>query len=155
MEDTFDPRVLELPADIVSDIGQVPAGNQKGKKPRRVEPSSKQKAFDFNQCNQTNTVMPRGGKREGSGRKQGAVAKIDQEARDKAVSMGVKPLDIMLAMIKAEIDCGRPDRDSGSPDREFLLKLLTAAAPYVHAKMNENKVSGALEIIHVPHVKNL
>ncbi len=38
MEDTFDPRVLELPADIVSDIGQVPAGNQKGKKPRRVEP---------------------------------------------------------------------------------------------------------------------
>ena len=52
----------------------------------------------------------------------------------------------MLAMIKGEIDCGRPNR-------EFLLELCKAAAPYVHAKMHENKVSGALEIIHVPHVK--
>jgi hypothetical protein len=40
--------------------------------------------------------MPHGGKHNGAGRPAGAVAKIDQEARDKAERLGVKPLDIML-----------------------------------------------------------
>ena len=36
-----------------------------------------------------------------------------------------------------------------------MLELCKAAAPYVHAKMHDSKVTGALEIIHVPHVNKL
>ena len=54
----------------------------------------------------------------------------------------------MIAMIKAEIE-------SGTPDPQFMLELLKGAAPYVHAKMHNSKVQGALEIVHVPHVTKL
>jgi hypothetical protein len=66
--------------------------------------------------------MPRGGKRDNSGRPKGAVAKIDQEARDKAEQLGIKPLDVMLEMIKVEL-C------SEVPGKLFLLELCKAAAP--------------------------
>jgi hypothetical protein len=46
--------------------------------------------------------MARGGKREGAGRKAGAVAKIDQDARDKAIALGVKPLEVLLEMMVDE-----------------------------------------------------
>lgn len=59
----------------------------------------------------------------------------------------MKPLDVMLDMIKTEL-CAE------QPNRQFLLEICKAAAPYVHAKMHD-KVTGALEIIHVPHVKDL
>jgi len=35
--------------------------------------------------------MGRGGKRNGAGRKEGAVAKIDQATRDKGAAMDCKP----------------------------------------------------------------
>ena len=46
--------------------------------------------------------MPKGGKREGAGRPQGALNKITEEARAQAEQLGCKPLDVMLSMIKSE-----------------------------------------------------
>lgn len=40
--------------------------------------------------------MPRGGKREGSGRKKGAVTKRTREIADRATAEGKTPLEIML-----------------------------------------------------------
>jgi hypothetical protein len=71
-----------------------------------IKPKSKQS---------NDAPMSRGGKRQGAGRPQGAAAKLDVESREKAKREGVAPLDIMISMIKAEIEAGAPDRD-------FLLK---------------------------------
>jgi hypothetical protein len=92
--------------------------------------------------------MRNGGKRPRAGRPKGSENKITEEARAKAETMGVKPLDVMLDMIKSEL-CGE------NPDRAFLLEICKAAAPYVHAKMHDNKVSANLSIVHVPHVTKL
>ena len=92
--------------------------------------------------------MAHGGKRKNAGRPPGTPAKLDKEAREKAKAEGIQPLDVLLTLIKNEIE-------SGSPNPQFLMELCKTAAPYCHAKMHESKVSGALEIIHVPHVNKL
>ncbi len=38
--------------------------------------------------------MPRGGKREGAGRKTGSANKVQEEARKKALASGISPLDL-------------------------------------------------------------
>lgn len=68
--------------------------------------------------------MPRGGVRPGSGRPKGAVAQIDKEAREAALSSGISPLDFLLAAMR--------DANHEFPTR---LDAAKAAAPYVHAKL--------------------
>jgi CheY-like chemotaxis protein len=48
-------------------------------------------------------VMAHGGKRVGSGRPQGAENKVTTEARIQAEALGIKPLEVMLEMIKTEL----------------------------------------------------
>jgi hypothetical protein len=57
--------------------------------------------------------MLHGGKRDGSGRPQGATNKVTQEAREKAESIGCKPLDVLLDMIKTELCSEQQDKQFG------------------------------------------
>jgi hypothetical protein len=73
----------------------------------------------------------RGGKREGAGRKLGSVARIDSEARQKALAGGVTPLDFLLSVMRDD-------------ERAFHVRLdaAKAAAPYCHARLASTELSG-------------
>jgi hypothetical protein len=70
--------------------------------------------------------MPRGGKRDGAGRKPGSVNRLDQEARQ-AVLEGEEetPLQFMLRVMR-----------DASEDAARRLDAAKAAAPYVHARLS-------------------
>ena len=73
-----------------------------------------------------------GGKREGAGRKQGSVAKLDGEARRRAHASGLTPLDYLLSIM----------RDPNEEKRE-RLDAAKAAAPYCHARLASTELSSA------------
>lgn len=54
--------------------------------------------------------MPRGGKREGAGRKQGAVTKRSRAIADKAMDQGITPLEVMLANMRHFHEQGMRDQ---------------------------------------------
>ena len=68
--------------------------------------------------------MPRGGKREGSGRKAGVPSKSKAKMVEAIKSTGITPLEFLLSELR---------------DEELPLKdrhdAAVAAAPYVHSKM--------------------
>lgn len=69
--------------------------------------------------------MPRGGKREGAGRKTGSVNKLDQEVRAKVLQGDEEsPLDFLLRIMRT------------SNDEARQIDAAKAAAPYVHAKLS-------------------
>lgn len=76
--------------------------------------------------------MPRGGAREGAGRKAGAPTRFNAEARAKAAAGGIMPLDYLLAIL----------RDETKP-QETRIDVAKAAAPYVHAKLAAIEHTGA------------
>jgi hypothetical protein len=66
-----------------------------------------------------------GGARTGAGRKRGAVARIDAEAREKALSGDQEsPLDFLLRIMRTSADEARQ------------VDAAKAAAPYVHARLS-------------------
>jgi hypothetical protein len=68
--------------------------------------------------------MARGGKRDGSGRKVGAITRLSREASEAALSGGETPAEYMLRVMRdPTVDHDRRD------------KMAVAAAPYVHAKL--------------------
>ena len=80
--------------------------------------------------------MPRGGKREGAGRKEGSASKKTREIADKAVEEGLTPLEFMLQIM-------RNDQlpEDADPAQKVALTALRfeaakAAAPYVHPKLS-------------------
>lgn len=68
--------------------------------------------------------MPRGGKRQGSGRKKGIPNRRTQELQDKVASSGLTPLDYMLGVLR--------DDEQTIERRDWAAK---EAAPYIHAKL--------------------
>ena len=72
-----------------------------------------------------------GGKREGAGRKPGAVSKLDREARARAQESGTMPLDYLLSIMR--------DEDQDPAARRDAAK---AAAPYCHARLSATELSG-------------
>lgn len=68
--------------------------------------------------------MPRGGSREGSGRPEGAITKRTREAAEKAMELGLTPLDYMLTVLR--------DEQADTKDRMWAAEK---AAPYVHPKL--------------------
>lgn len=68
--------------------------------------------------------MPRGGKREGAGRRAGSATTKTREAANRAANEGLTPLDYMLKLL----------RDEGQP-KEDRMWAAEKAAPYVHAKL--------------------
>lgn len=85
--------------------------------------------------------MPRGGARPGAGRKKGSVAKVDAEARQKALEQGETPLDYMLRVMR--------DTEQDPRRRDDMAK---ACAPYLHARLQSVEVTGdpdnPLEVIN-------
>lgn len=68
--------------------------------------------------------MPRGGKREGAGRKPGAATERTREVADQAASEGLTPLDYMLQVLR-----------DPSVDIERRDWAAEKAAPYIHARL--------------------
>lgn len=72
-----------------------------------------------------------GGKRQGAGRKVGAVTKKTREVAEAAAASGLTPLDFMLSIL----------RDESQPfDARFAAA--EKAAPYCHAKLAAVTVGG-------------
>jgi hypothetical protein len=81
-----------------------------------------------------NQTMPRGGKRDGAGRKAGAATERTREVADRAASEGITPLDYMLTMLRNEGET--------PANRMWAAEK---AAPYVHAKLAAVEHSGTIE----------
>jgi len=79
--------------------------------------------------------MPRGGKREGAGRKAGAVTTRTREIADKAASEGLTPLEYMLQVLR--------DEAASKDDRMWAAEK---AAPFVHPKLAAVDHSGNLNV---------
>lgn len=76
--------------------------------------------------------MARGGRREGAGRKKGALTKRTREIAERAAAEGDTPLEYMLRVMRdVTADPGRRD------------EMAKAAAPYVHAKLQSTALTGA------------
>lgn len=77
--------------------------------------------------------MAHGGKREGAGKPKGATAKRTQEAVNKALAIGITPLEVMLEAMKEAYD---------KKDLKEASNFAKDAAPYVHAKLQSTTISG-------------
>lgn len=78
--------------------------------------------------------MARGGKREGAGRKAGAVTQLTRETAQRAIEAGgMMPLDYLIGVMRGDPAIGF------SPEKFEAAK---AAAPYIHAKLAAVEVSG-------------
>jgi hypothetical protein len=76
-----------------------------------------------------------GGARQGAGRPKGAINRMTQEAREKAVEGGITPLDYMLSLL----------RDEQKPE-DIRFEAAKAAAPYLHARLASTELSGSLDL---------
>ena len=76
-------------------------------------------------------------KRNGAGRKAGAVTTRTREIADKALSEGISPLDYMLQMLR--------DTNETQANRMWAAEK---AAPYVHPKLAAVEHSGEVEHKH-------
>lgn len=84
--------------------------------------------------------MPRGGKREGAGRKAGSVTKLSREVASEALVSGETPAEYMLRVMRdPTVDHDRRD------------KMAVAAAPYVHPKLaaveHTGKDGGPIKVV--------
>lgn len=78
--------------------------------------------------------MAHGGKRQGAGRKAGAVTKRTRETAEKAASEGITPLDYMLTVLRDE-----------TKDAAVRMDAAKAAAPYMHAKLASVDVNATVD----------
>lgn len=76
--------------------------------------------------------MSRGGKREGAGRKAGAVTTRTREIADAATAEGVTPLEYMLGVMR--------DADADLDRRDAMAR---AAAPYMHPSLKAIEHKGS------------
>ena len=72
----------------------------------------------------------RGGKRDGAGRKLGSVARIDYEARQKALTTGQTPLDYILKILRDD-----------TQDARTRLDAAKALLPYCHARITPSEMA--------------
>ena len=70
--------------------------------------------------------MPRGGKREGAGRKKGSKTTRTQEVALRAIEEGITPLEVMLGAMREAWE--RSDKDGAA-------RFARDAAPYVHPRL--------------------
>ena len=76
--------------------------------------------------------MARGGKREGAGRKPGAINKATREQRKAVKESGLTPLDYLLSVLRDE-----------TAERHERVDAAHKAAPYVHAKLSSVDVKSS------------
>jgi hypothetical protein len=75
--------------------------------------------------------MPRGGKREGAGRKPGSLNKKCKELAEKLLLEGETPLEHMLGVMRS------PD-----VDQKLRVEVAKAAAPYIHPRLSAIEHAG-------------
>ena len=89
--------------------------------------------------------MAHGGKREGAGRKPGAVTKKTREIAEKAAAEGITPLEVMLGTMRelwgmaerGTID-QHPETGKVMTSMDYRIQaaeVAQKAAPFVHAKL--------------------
>lgn len=71
--------------------------------------------------------MPRGGRREGSGRPTGSVTVRNKEIVERASAEGITPLEVMLQAMRQRW---------GSGDVDGAVQVAEKAAPYIHARLS-------------------
>jgi hypothetical protein len=81
--------------------------------------------------------MARGGKREGAGRKPGAITKRSREIAESLTASGDTPLEYMLRVMRD------PHADEKRRD-----SMAQSAAPYIHPKLAAVEHSGDLTVYH-------
>ena len=97
--------------------------------------------------------MPAGGRREGAGRKPGAVSRKTREIAEAAAASGITPLEVLLNTMRAAWERS----EDGTIQGEDLLLALSCAersAPYIHPRIQavsldgnlDSKVEGRLEV---------
>jgi hypothetical protein len=98
--------------------------------------------------------MSKGGARKGAGRPAGVPNKITQEAIDKATSLGVLPLDVLLEGMHFYYNLSKINPDGFVVDasgklidsyRSAAKDYAIAAAPYVHPKLSAVQANVTLE----------
>lgn len=75
--------------------------------------------------------MPRGGRREGAGRKPGTPNKSTSELREALSASGELPVEYMLRVMR--------DKSEENDRRD---RMAVAAAPYLHAKLAATEITG-------------
>jgi hypothetical protein len=85
--------------------------------------------------------MPRGGKREGAGRKEGSATKRTREIADKAAQEGITPLEVMLQAMREAL---------GPEGKNFVAAQPFArdAAPFMHPKLASTEMKMDAELTH-------
>lgn len=79
--------------------------------------------------------MPKGGRRQGAGRKPGSVNKRSQAALDEATRLGVNPLAFLLERVKDEQE-----------ERETRVECAKALLPYLHPRLASVDVDLSTEL---------
>jgi hypothetical protein len=77
--------------------------------------------------------MPRGGKREGAGRKPGSLTQRTRAIAEGALSAGITPLEYLLNILRDDTQA-----------QEVRTDAAKAAAPYCHARLNSVEAHGNL-----------
>ncbi|SNT33672.1 hypothetical protein SAMN06265795_12639 [Noviherbaspirillum humi] len=80
--------------------------------------------------------MPRGGKRDGAGRKVGSANTKTREIADRAASEGLTPLEFMLQVMRND---ALPENASPAQQAAQLamrFEAAKAAAPYIHPRLS-------------------
>lgn len=80
--------------------------------------------------------MPRGGKRNGAGRRKGSLTRKTTEVAERAIEQGVTPLEVMLKAMTVHYDAGEYDAAAA---------VAHLAAPYVHPRLSAMQVSGGTD----------
>jgi len=80
--------------------------------------------------------MPRGGKRDGAGRRAGSANTRTREIADRAASEGLTPLEFMLQIMRDEACPDGADPAQKIAFHAMRFEAAKAAAPYVHPKLS-------------------
>lgn len=79
--------------------------------------------------------MPRGGRRQGAGRKKGVAAKKTREAANLILASGTTPLGYFQGLLEGTMAFD-----------EIKFEAAKAAAPYVHARLAAVEHSGSIGV---------
>lgn len=86
--------------------------------------------------------MPRGGKRPGAGRPVSEATKKRRDIAEKALEMGVTPLDVMLGAMREALG-----PDPLKPNWAAAQVFARDAAPYVHPKLAATEVKMEADVV--------
>jgi hypothetical protein len=105
---------------------------------------SAEKGLYLNNYQREDPTMPRGGKREGAGRKRGSTNRFSQRLMEFAQESGEMPLDYLLRVM-------RDDTERSN----IRIDAAKAAAPYVHHRLCASAVSLSTDMSHEEWLRSL